>query len=46
MEASWQESRPEKVARARRLLKNPAYPGPSTLKAVARLLASRLAGER
>ena len=42
LKASWKESRPEKVARARKLLKDPNYPSPKVLNSVARLLAKHL----
>jgi hypothetical protein len=40
--ASWKESRPEVVARAKKLLKNPGYPSAKVLNSVARLLARHL----
>lgn len=42
VKGSWQESRPEKVARAKRLLKNPYYPSPKVINAIARLMAKHL----
>ena len=39
---SWQSVRRKKVERARKLMKNPNYPGPAVTGAVARLLARNL----
>ncbi len=40
-EKLWQEVRAEKVARARQLIADPAYPSKETLEAVARMLIER-----
>jgi hypothetical protein len=39
---SWKESRPEAVARARKLLKDPNYPSAKVMNSVAKLLARHL----
>jgi hypothetical protein len=41
---SWKEVRPEKVARAKRLLQDPNYPSGKVMGAVARLMARHLSG--
>jgi hypothetical protein len=39
---AWKEVRPEKVARAKKLLQNPGYPSGKVINSVARLLAKHL----
>jgi hypothetical protein len=39
---SWEESRPEEVARAKKLLENPDYPSGKVVHSIARLLAKHL----
>ena len=38
----WQENRPSKVARAKKLLRDPSYPTPEIMQSVADLLARKL----
>ncbi|MEY2408693.1 MAG: hypothetical protein QOF48_1363 [Verrucomicrobiota bacterium] len=38
----WQSVRPDKIERARKLIRDPNYPGPKVVNAVARLLAKHL----